>query len=413
MSAFLTTSSVDPTYPGYPVAASFGLLFISLPAYWHFKSGNVGTISYIVWTFIGNLVYLVNSVSWKGNLHTPPWFWCDLSTALIIAINVAIPTSSLLITHRLYAISTIRQVNISKSDSRRSKYWEAGVAVAFPVLAVLLRVIVQGHRFDIIENVGCWPSVYITPPSIPLVFLPPILINLVSFTYAGLAIRAFLKQRRQFSDILASANSGLSISRYFRLMALAATEMMCSLPASCYMLYLNVAHGVHPWKGWADTHYNFNRFERLPWGWYKVFPKGYVMMNISRWSLPAGAFLFFIYLGMSGESGEFYGRQFWRVASVLGFRRAADSSPAASWLARPGASAPTHSLPPMTTTGSITSTTKKDAYSSEYYPDGTTSKANSSSDSLSLPPGFEESEKEAEAQQNSVQRPAEVHHSVV
>lgn len=65
-------------------------------------------------------------------------------------------------------------------------------------------MVVQGHRFDIIENVGyvvsvekkfpmltclrlvlrCWPSIYVTPVTVPMVFLPPILINLVSMVYA-------------------------------------------------------------------------------------------------------------------------------------------------------------------------------------------------------------------------------------
>ncbi|KAG8987607.1 a-factor receptor [Tulasnella sp. 427] len=407
---------IDPTYPAYPIGASLGIVLILLPAYWHFKSGNVGTISFITWTFLGNLNYMVNSIAWSGNLHNPPWFWCDLSTAIIVALNVAIPTSSLLITHRLYAIATTRLVNISKSDSRRTKYFEIAVATMFPILAVIFRVVVQGHRFDLVENVGCWPSIYITPVSIPMVFLPPILINLVSCVYAALAIRAFLKQRKQFSDILASANSGLSISRYFRLMALAATEIFCSLPTCAYMLALNVAGGISPWISWDDTHYNFNRVETIPWGWYQEFPKAYVMMNLSRWSLPACSFLFFVYLGMSGESGQFYRRQFWRFASFLGFRAREETSPGASWIARPGASAASshlRSLPPITTTGSVNSIAKKDTYS-EYYLDGTTSKASSSSESLSMPPGFDD-EKALEMQRGSTPRrtsQAEVHHTV-
>ncbi|KAG9050519.1 a-factor receptor [Tulasnella sp. UAMH 9824] len=381
MSALVSTSSIDPTYPTFPVLASLGIVLISLPAYWHFKSGNVGTILYIVWTFVGNLNYLVNSIAWAGNLHNPPWFWCDLSTALIIALNVAIPTSSLLITHRLYSIATIRQVNISKSDTRRTKYIEIAVGLGFPILAVIFRVVVQGHRFDIIENVGCWPSVYVTPVTIPMVFLPPILINIASTVYASLAIRAFLKQRKQFSDVLASANSGLTIGRYFRLMALAATEIICSTPTSIYNMATNLQI-LHPWISWADTHLNFNRVEFMPFAWFKLYPRGWILINISRYSLPVGALIFFVYLGMSGESGTFYQKLFWKFAGALGFTTPSETSPGASW---PGASAPSQlrSLPPFATAISVTSTTKKD-----------TSSMDSSSDSLSVPPDFDD-EKES------------------
>lgn len=50
MASPITTSDLDPTYPTFPILASIGLILILLPAYWHFKSRNVGTILYIVWT---------------------------------------------------------------------------------------------------------------------------------------------------------------------------------------------------------------------------------------------------------------------------------------------------------------------------------------------------------------------------
>lgn len=115
-------------------------------------------------------------------------------------------------------------------------------------------------------------------------------------------------------------------------MALAATEIICSLPMSTYTMVLNIKTGLHPWISWADTHYNFNRFEKLPFGWFKLFPRNWILINISRYSLPVGSFIFFIYLGMSGESGQFYRRQFWRLARLLGFLGpSSETSPGASW----------------------------------------------------------------------------------
>ncbi|KAG9005593.1 a-factor receptor [Tulasnella sp. 427] len=392
LTALPSTNSIDPTYPTFPVFAALGMVFISLPAYWHFKSRNVGTILFITWTFLGNLNGFVNSIAWAGNTHTPPWFWCDLSTALIVAINVAIPTSTLLITHRLYSISTIRQVTISKAESLRSKYIELAVGLGIPILGVILHVIVQGHRFDIYENFGCYPATYVTPVTVPTVYLPPILINLVSCVYAALAIRAFLKQRKQFSQILASSNSGLSVSRYFRLMALASTEICFSLPTSVWLLALNVSSGFFPWISWEDTHFNFNRFEVVPWGFWETNHRAYILVNLSRYTLPACSFFFFAYLGLSGESGRFYHRQFWNVASKLGFRAPSEKSAGASWIGRPGASAGSQfrSMPQGTTTGTITYTTKKETFSMSDYPSTVGSQASSSYESLVLPPGLDD-----------------------
>ena len=43
----------------------------------------------------------------------------------------------------------------------------------------------QGHRFNIFEDVGCFPFTYNTPVGIVLVSVPPILIGCVTAIYAG------------------------------------------------------------------------------------------------------------------------------------------------------------------------------------------------------------------------------------
>ncbi|KAG8979697.1 a-factor receptor, partial [Tulasnella sp. 427] len=185
-------------------------------------------------------------------------------SAIIIALNVAIPTSSLLITRNLASVSALRQVNISKSS--RTMYFEIAIGTGIPLLAVLARKF-QGHRFDIIECLGCWPAVWMTPIAILLVLLPPIVINLVSAYYASIAIRAIFIQRRQFRKTVLTA-TGLPFSTYLRLMALATTEIIVSLPAGIFVMFLNLRDGVNPWTSWTDTHLNFNRVEKLSFAWY-------------------------------------------------------------------------------------------------------------------------------------------------
>lgn len=146
-----------------------------------------------------------------------------------------------------------------------------------------------------------------------------------------MSIRAFLKQRKQFRDLLQSSNSGLTVARYFRLMALAATEIAFSLPFSTYILATNIMTGVHPWISWADTHYNFNRTEYVPFGIFQLYPRAWIIVNVTRYALPAGGFFFFMYLGLSGEAGQFYRRHFWGLASKVGITKATETSAGASW----------------------------------------------------------------------------------
>ena len=76
------------------------------------------------------------------------------------------------------------------------------IGIGIPVLVMILRtffrcvlwfiyshltateIVVQGHRFNIVEGVGCIPTIYNTPPAYPLVFMWPPLLGCVSFVYA-------------------------------------------------------------------------------------------------------------------------------------------------------------------------------------------------------------------------------------
>jgi len=353
-------------------------------------------MSYCIWTVVGNVIYLVNSIVWAGNMGDPWRFWCDLTTKLMVGLSVGLPVSSLIINRRLYTIATIRQVNVSRSDSRKSMWIEAAIAIGFPVIIMILHVVVQGHRYDVIENVGCWPATYVTPVTIPLLLVWPIILGMISLVYASLSIWAFLKQRKQFSDVLQSANSGLNVSRYFRLMALAATEIIFSLPLSTYTMVTNLStDGLHPWISWANTHFDFNRTEYVPFGIFQLYPSGWILVNISRYSIVAAGFFFFGYLGLSGESGNFYRKHFWGLVQKCGLPGPTDTAAGASWVARPGASGPgqLRSLPPFATTASFSSSTaKKDAPSLDLYPipSARVKAHSSSSDSLSLPPDLED-----------------------
>ena len=61
-------------------ASGLSLVLLALPAPWHIRANNSGTILYIFWSFLGNLVYLINTVIWSGNIRNPSPIWCDICT---------------------------------------------------------------------------------------------------------------------------------------------------------------------------------------------------------------------------------------------------------------------------------------------------------------------------------------------
>jgi len=55
--------------------------------------------------------------------------------------------------------------------------------------------IVQGHRFDILEDVGCYPVVYNTLPAYFIYFMWPIVLGAISFCFSGSSIVSLFQLR--------------------------------------------------------------------------------------------------------------------------------------------------------------------------------------------------------------------------
>lgn len=78
---------------------------------------------------------------------------------------------------------------------------DLAIAVGMPVLIMTLRehntsrlfllfihisdYVVQGHRFDILEDVGCYPVIYNTLPAYFLYFMWNPIFGCISFTFSG------------------------------------------------------------------------------------------------------------------------------------------------------------------------------------------------------------------------------------
>ncbi|KAL0952910.1 hypothetical protein HGRIS_007125 [Hohenbuehelia grisea] len=319
------------TYPN-PLFSTFafaGFLLVSIPLPWHLEAWNTGTCLYMMWTAIGCLNQFINSIVWNGNTVNWAPVWCDISSRIIIGINVAIPAASLCINRRLYHIACVQSVTITKAEKRRAIMVDLAIGLGLPVLGMILQYIPQGHRFNIFEDVGCFPFTYNTPVAYPLVYCWPVAIGLVSGYYCIRSILAFNKRRTQFKELL-SANSNLNSSRYFRLMGLAAIEVLLTVPIGSWAIYLNVSAGIQPWLGWADTHLDFSRVDTYPallWRFNKI---NEMSIELTRWSIIICAFVFFFFFGFADEARKHYRLALNSVAKRVGYSTGTFSSTTSS-----------------------------------------------------------------------------------
>ncbi|KAJ3876744.1 pheromone receptor [Lentinula edodes] len=310
----------DPTFPLFPILSFLGFVLSVIPLPWHFQAWNSGTCAFMVWVGCFCLVLFVNSIIWADNAINSVPVWCDISTQIIAGAGIGIPASTLCISRRLYRITSTQTVSITRDDKRRAIYQDLTIAVGLPILVLILHVIVQPHRFDIIEEYGCSVATYNTLPAYFLFYMWPILIGLISFGYSSLTLRTFYVRRIQFNQVL-SSNKAINPSRYLRLMLLALIDIMCTIPLGVYVIYISLKGvGLAPWISWADTHFDFNRVVLLPAVIWRGNPTEFAAIQINRWLPVICAFIFFALFGFAEEAMKNYRRAFWFLVRPLGIR---------------------------------------------------------------------------------------------
>ncbi|KAH7882764.1 pheromone A receptor-domain-containing protein [Phlebopus sp. FC_14] len=313
-------------YPVYPVFAFSGFVLSLIPLPWHLQAWNSGTCYYMIWTALACLNQFINSIVWHRSAINYAPVWCDISIRIMLGASVGIPAASLCINRRLYNIAKVQAVTITRAEKRRAILIDSLICVLFPLVFIALQYIVQGHRFDIYEDVGCYPFIYNTIVAFFLSDSWPIIIGLISAVYCGLSLRAFYYRRAQFNKFLAS-NTSLNSSRYFRLMALAIIEIMLTIPLASFMIWLNsAAQPVEPWISWDNTHAEFSRVGQYPSVVWMQNHLLVVAMELTRWFVVVCAFIFFGFFGFAAEARKNYRAAFCAVAKGLGFTHAQSQS---------------------------------------------------------------------------------------
>ncbi|KAF8149756.1 pheromone A receptor-domain-containing protein [Mycena galopus ATCC 62051] len=316
----------DPFYPAFQIFSFLGFVFVLIPLPWHFQAWNSGTCLFMIWTALSCLNGFINSILWANSVEDFAPVWCDISTRLMVGITVAIPAASLCINRRLYKIASCQTVSVSKAEKRRAVLVDLAIGLGIPLIQMPLQFVVQGHRYNILENIGCYPTTYNVTLAYPITYLWPNIINLVSCCYVVLTLRAFMRRRAQFAQFL-SNNSGLTATRYFRLMALASLELFLNLPIATYGLYLSASRSsIAPWVSWDVTHADFFDIEQVPAIIWRADGHAEATVELSRWASVVCALAFFTFFGFAAEARKHYRLAFWAIAKRCGFTPPADGA---------------------------------------------------------------------------------------
>ena len=177
----------------------------------------------------------------------------------------------------------------------------------------------------ILEDYGCIQSVFGTWVSIIILTIPPILLELIAGVYGCLSIRAFYKRskRTHINDFNFDSN------RYRNLILFSACDLLCGIPITLYYLYVDT-RALLPFPGLKEEHNHFPDISQVPAIVWRATTQNELSVELNRWIIVWGAFLFFAIFGSTEESRNNYRAVLQSVAQVFvkitGIKRRPQSS---------------------------------------------------------------------------------------
>ncbi|KAJ7453830.1 Rcb2.42 [Mycena latifolia] len=309
-----------------PIGAFIASFIVLIPLPWHWRARNIPTLSLIAWLFIANFNYAINAVIWAGSIDIVAKVWCDIATKLQVGSTTGLPTCCLCLCIHLERIASVRQVRTTPEQKRRRMIFDLLMCWGLPCITMALHYIVQGHRYDLVEDFGCRAAIYVSLASIFLVWLPPIIIVLLTLGFASAALYHFFRRRVTFARHLQAASS-LTPGRYFRLMAMALVQMLWTTIVTVADMAFTLRPGLRPWISWDDVHSNFGRIAVFPTLF--IPPQTLVITYFIWWTVPISAVLFAAFFAFGEDAKREYAAFWTSLVGLVGrvLRRPASPAP--------------------------------------------------------------------------------------
>ncbi|KAF2404794.1 hypothetical protein EJ06DRAFT_553619 [Trichodelitschia bisporula] len=252
----------------------------------------------LVFLVLLNFIGFINAIIWPDDdlMH---WYngegLCDIEVYTMVFLLVALPASAMCIMRWLckvvnpdHAINRARW-GVLGSD----KIFNGTCCIAFPALIAASYYSVQLGRYEIHSITGCEPARSITPATIGIVLVWPLVLSLMALGWAALLVFRLYRHYSQFTSIL--SQSSTTPSAFIRMFLMASSVIFSLLPPTIGQLitFSKTSDGVK--YDWDLIHKKHNTAHFIATG-------GSVANN--RWTWPIFAFISFALFGLTQRQRE-------------------------------------------------------------------------------------------------------------
>ncbi|TDL16853.1 fungal pheromone STE3G-protein-coupled receptor [Rickenella mellea] len=311
--------NLHPTYPAFPIMAFLSFVAILLPLAW-IRRDNFGIIFLFLWTATACLNQFVNSVIWHGNTRNFIPVFCDISSRLMVAHFTALPASGLCMIRRLYHICSMKAFHLTPPQKRKALVQDLCICLGVPFLTMALD---SGHRYDIFEDLGCYPEANNTWLAYVLFYSWPVVLSLIVGVYSILTLRIIVKNGKQIGEVMQFKTQR---PLYYRIIILSLCQLILLGPFQLTIMIFGLTFvPIYPYKSWDDTHFNYSRVDEIPAALWRSDPVSEAMHEALRWSVVVWAIIYYSLFGFSGEARNAYWKAFWKVAGLAGLKPGSSS----------------------------------------------------------------------------------------
>ncbi|KAI0058884.1 fungal pheromone STE3G-protein-coupled receptor [Artomyces pyxidatus] len=295
----------DPPNAFFSSFAFISVVIALIPFHIHYRARNIGVCLFMAWAAVGCLNAFINSVVWNNSIKNSAPVWCDISTRIMIAGELAYSTSNLCIARQLYLQFSNKSWSMRKLELVVDLFFGLGI----PFLDVILSYIVQGNRFDIYENVGCQPALVDMPPTYALVYSLPLIVSTAILILGVLIVRRHIISRHTdptYDRTLLASFYDMSS----RKLILCVGYALVTIPVTVHSMVVSMKKGggFTQWPGWAAVHAQRSVVNTIPVAEWRAAANLAETLELGRWGLVINAIYSFWLFGFVEEAPREYRR---------------------------------------------------------------------------------------------------------
>lgn len=278
---------------------TLAIIVLQPPLFWHAHTRNLPAVILILWLLVINIINIVNAAIWSGSNFMSTWdgkVWCDIVIKIDTGASVGIPCAVTDIVYNLHTILRATTV-LENWNSYRKIIKDLLICLLSPIIVMATSYVLQVFKYSILRYNGCQNAFSNTWITLILYQLWIVLWAFIAAFYSLLVLYVYYRKRKDVKDILYCTNSGLTLTRFARLLILCFVIILIMLPLSLYGLVQNAQN--------LEGNFNFkSTHSKALWNVILKIDLGKPLYTV--WIYVLASYLVFLVFGLGSDALSMY-----------------------------------------------------------------------------------------------------------